>query len=363
MCFGFRAGFRGRMMAAPICGSKRAAVGLLFVLASLGIWLNGWNLRWWNHRATDAVVAELGRTKTLAEQILEMKPAQIQEKINVFKRECQKKYPVIEPPHLSPERDAVAQQIGDRFRSYQMSFADVVKEVAKQNFSIAERERLSFNHGMTTIYLAQEAAELRAEEVQAVLRAAPLPLDQLHHLNGVNVGAGGRSIPGTLPLDAHRAFQANWTLPQDQTNLQGTFLAWADELPFAPASLDLIVSLHNLEHMANPVHVVAHYLELLKPGGGVGVVIPNFHFAWDPRRDTSPWGHRWLTTPAGVCAMYEAFWKNAAFLEQLATINYSLSFDFVLRKHGRFVPFNDSGVPKAPAGSLLNKSGEILGFG
>ena len=35
-------------------------------------------------------------------------------------------------------------------------------------------------------------------------------------------------------------------------------------------------SFHNLEHLADPVAAVLHYLDILKPGGGLGVVVPNW---------------------------------------------------------------------------------------
>ena len=61
------------------------------------------------------------------------------------------------------------------------------------------------------------------------------------------------------------------SLRSSQDNVAGTILGWADNLPFADESLDFIVSLHNLEHLANPVNAINHYLDLIKPGGGIGI--------------------------------------------------------------------------------------------
>ena len=47
----------------------------------------------------------------------------------------------------------------------------------------------------------------------------------------------------------------------------------------------------------DPQGSVLHYLDLLKPGGGLGVVIPHWRYAWPAHTDNQPWGHRWNTCP------------------------------------------------------------------
>lgn len=42
---------------------------------------------------------------------------------------------------------------------------------------------------------------------------------------------------------------------------------------------------------------VLHYLDVLKPGGGLGVVIPHWQYAWRAHLDGNAWGHRWNTAP------------------------------------------------------------------
>ncbi len=49
-------------------------------------------------------------------------------------------------------------------------------------------------------------------------------------------------------------------LPAHQSTAGNTVLAWADQLPFKSNSIDYIISLHNLEHLWNPVAAVLHYL-------------------------------------------------------------------------------------------------------
>ena len=70
-----------------------------------------------------------------------------------------------------------------------------------------------------------------------------------------------------------------------------TFLAWAHDLPFKDSTLDFILSQHNLEHLEDPVQTVLSYLRMLKPGGGLGVVVPHWQYSWDTRRDGNAWGH------------------------------------------------------------------------
>jgi len=223
---------------------------------------------------------------------------------------------------------------------------------------IEVRERLAYDNGISAIYIHEEADSLKEDEEAAILKAAPIK--DLSKLNGLNLGAGGRHIRGTLPIDAHRS-SATFDLPKEQDNVHGTFLGWSDKLPFANNSVDFIVSTHNFEHLANPPKTMNHYLDLLKPGGGIGIVIPNIDYIWDARKDTNSWGHRWATRPETVCAMYEVFWKDRAELVQLGTLKNRVSFDFVLRKHGKYVPFESDSSPTYPTGKQLNESGNFWG--
>ncbi|GBF87991.1 hypothetical protein Rsub_00703 [Raphidocelis subcapitata] len=224
-----------------------------------------------------------------------------------------------------------------------------------------ERERVAYDAHSVVLYLGDEVGELQAAEEAAALAAAPLP--DLAALNGVNVGAGGRPVHETLVLvDAHRGLGAEaQTLPKVQTAPQSTLMAWAEQLPFAPASLDYIVSLHNLEHLGDPVAAVLHWLSLLKPGGGLGVVIPHWQYAWRAHKDNSSWGHRWNTAPEVVCELHARHWSGIADLEALNSYpQYRLSFELVLRKKGAFVPFGQT-APRARTGAQLHADGEFVG--
>jgi SAM-dependent methyltransferase len=226
------------------------------------------------------------------------------------------------------------------------------------DLTIEQADRLAYDTFSPPFYNQTSAVKLMQQEVEAVLRAAPLA--DLTKLNGVNIGAGGREIPGTLPLDAHRTIGSHLTLPNEQQNVPNTWLSWADNLPFKNESLDTIISLHNLEHIADPIATINHYLDLLKPGGGIGIVIPNYDYCWDHKRDTSVWGHRWSTRPARVCTMYHAFWQDRADLVDIVSFEGRLSFAFILRKKGTFVPFDTDGVPTFGTGADLIRDGKYI---
>jgi len=274
-------------------------------------------------------------------------------------KDCMK-YSVKPPPTIDYEGNLTMNNILQQLRKVGLRriIEDKQYMTILEKTTTLERERLSYDSDVPVIYLAHEVHQNLLAEEQAVINAAPL--QDLSQLNGLNVGAGGRHIPGTLPVDAHRSI-SGFNLPQNQQNVAGTFLGWADELPFAPNSLDFIVSLHNLEHLANPPETILHYLQILKPGGGIGIVIPNMDYAWHAHTQDEAWGHRWATRPELVCAMYQEFWKDKAELVQLATLERRLSFDFVLRKHGNFVPFNSSSPPKDDTGKKLYEKNNFWG--
>ncbi len=170
-------------------------------------------------------------------------------------------------------------------------------------------------------------------------------------------------------------------MPESQRTANNTLLAWADQLPFKSNSLDYIVSLHNLEHLQDPVQAVLHYLvsgcgvgeedsggldraafkdesrccgryaflgvpaqllcvswvhpparialpfasqDMLKPGGGLGVAVPNWRYTWDARTDATQWGHRWNSAPEVACRLHLKYWSHLADLEQLNTLKCEL---------------------------------------
>ena len=62
-----------------------------------------------------------------------------------------------------------------------------------------------------------------------------------------------------------------------------------DELPWSDGGFDAVVFNHSLEHVADPVATLARARELLRPGGLVGVSVPNFD-CWQRRAFGARWG-------------------------------------------------------------------------
>jgi SAM-dependent methyltransferase len=222
------------------------------------------------------------------------------------------------------------------------------------------REDLAFETHTVVNYFDEEVSDLRHAEEQAVLRAMPTGYD-LWELNGINVGCGDRCINDAIVgIDAH---SGEWNTSGEfgQKFQSGAKLrSWSHDLPFKSNTLDYIVALHILEHEANPIEVVKHWIDIVKSGGGVGIVVPDWRYTWDSRNDDHPWGHRWNPTPKLSRALFEEYWSELSILEHLDTYRWKMSFDMVLRKPGDFVSFDASDADRIPTGRQLHTSGKFL---
>jgi predicted SAM-dependent methyltransferase len=208
------------------------------------------------------------------------------------------------------------------------------------HLSRKEREEFALKTRSLVLYFGAEVAACQQAEEAAALAARPKGY-QLEDLNGLNVGCGDRSVsPYLSPIDIMRAPPRRTLGGEHHAFTSGALLALPDELPFRPGTIDYIVSLHLLEHVTDPVSVVLHWLNILKPGGGLGIVVPDWRYTWDARYDTAPYGHKWNPTPELLKRMYNRHWSSAGILEASETYDFKLSFDFILRKRGDFVPFS-----------------------
>ena len=68
--------------------------------------------------------------------------------------------------------------------------------------------------------------------------------------------------------------------------------------PFPLAGFDAITANHCLEHCDSPARFIRHAAILLKPGGWLGIVIPNIS-SWEARRARGQWYH--LDPPYHLC--------------------------------------------------------------
>lgn len=244
----------------------------------------------------------------------------------------------------------------DRFNVWSEPMQALLRQL-----TLPDREEVARLTGSMVQYYGDEVPLVQRAEEEAALRAAP-PGYSLERLNGVNVGCGNRAVhPALLNLDAHRGERtgSGAGAPRTSTSL-ANFCAWADDLPFRTGSVDFVVALHILEHVRDPARTVLHWLDLVKPGGGIGVVVPDWRYTGDARLSDAPRGHRWNPTPELVRELYETHWREVAALESFQTYPYRLSFDFVLRKHGTFEPFDPEAADRVPTGRQLHEAGEFL---
>lgn len=123
----------------------------------------------------------------------------------------------------------------------------------------------------------------------------------------------------------------------------------------------MIVSVHSLEHVHNPIEVVLHWLDVLKPGGGIGIILPDWRYNCDARNDAALWGHKWNSEPKIIHYFYENFWKYYATLEFLDTLEFKIGFNVILRKKGEFIPFDEADHLQNHHGKALHQAGLMAG--
>ncbi|NOW44555.1 putative SAM-dependent methyltransferase [Novosphingobium sp. SG751A] len=210
-----------------------------------------------------------------------------------------------------------------------------------RGLTLGERELLARQTGTRVVYLGEEVDKVRKAEEEAALRARPVGFEPAA-LNGINVGCGNRLItPHLTPVDIARdAVDGGHAMAS-----QNAWLASPDNLPFRAGTVDYIVALHVLEHIHDPVATIRYWLDLLRPGGGIGLVLPDWRYQWDARNDVSLYGHKWNSCPDVMLGAYHRHLAGICILEALATIPYKGSFDVVLRKPGHFQPFSLDHVP------------------
>ena len=227
-----------------------------------------------------------------------------------------------------------------------------------RTLSLQERESIARLTGTVTVYFDGEVVEVRKAEEDAALRAMPGG-HSIGMLNGLNIGCGDRPIdPSLIAIDITR--QSMLDAGGHGTASPSAMLALADDLPFANESIDFMVALHMLEHVEHPVQILDHWLDKLKPGGGIGLVLPDWRYTWDAGDDEAPYGHNWNAEPDLVTLLWERHLSRRCRLEALDTYPFKLSFDVVLRKDGMFKPFALPSGKRAESGASRRRRGAFL---
>lgn len=227
-------------------------------------------------------------------------------------------------------------------------------------FTAESREEFALKTKSMVLYFADEVRLIRLLEEQAALCAVPGGYTP-SVLNGINIGCGDRSINEYLtPVDLMRESQFGEASGEHHAFLPNALLANPEDLPFKSESLDYIVALHMLEHVANPMEILRYWGSLLKPGGGIGLVLPNFRYTWNAHGDSSKFGHKWNTSAEIFRALFDRHLQEHFFIERIDTLPYKISFDVVLRRHGEFVPFSISNATSQLSGAELAHLGTMV---
>jgi SAM-dependent methyltransferase len=225
-------------------------------------------------------------------------------------------------------------------------------------FTAKSREQFALKTRSLVLYTPDEAGLIKGLEEEAALQAIPHGY-QLKELNGINIGCGDRRISEYLtPIDIMR--EAQDVSGEHHAFLNDAILANPEDLPFKSQSLDYIVALHMLEHVSNPMDILLYWGTLLKPGGGIGLILPNYEYTWNAAGDTSKFGHKWNTNAVIFRKLFDRHLKNDFVLERIETISHKISFDVVLRKPGKFRPFTISNGTSGSSGAELAKTGRMV---
>ena len=115
---------------------------------------------------------------------------------------------------------------------------------------------------------------------------------------GVEVGAGGKPVPGLEP----RAIQVDCFKTFGADVCDADFYGHAGALPFHDHSLDYVIASHVLEHVANPVAALVEWYRVVRPGGIVYLIVPNRLATFDRGRALTPVEHMLTDFERGTTA-------------------------------------------------------------
>ena len=262
---------------------------------------------------------------------------------------------------LLPKRDITTEDEAYLLQTLDFRHMAAAKNVQiMSRFTIRSREEFARKTRSMVLYAPEEAKEVKRLEEEAALKAAPQGYD-IKTLNGLNIGCGNRRVSRhLLPVDIMRESKLGPTNGEHHAFLDDALLANPDDLPFKEESIDYIIALHMLEHVANPMEILRYWSTLLKPGGGIGLVLPNYEYTWSAHGDSSQFGHKWNTNAQIFEKLYQRDLKDWLSLERIDMLPYRISFDVILRKPGQFQPFQISGTTSVHSGAELFRLGLMV---
>lgn len=115
-------------------------------------------------------------------------------------------------------------------------------------------------------------------------------------------------------LQVCRAMLQHFNLPADVVQD-----ATGEKLPFPDASFDIVHSSNVLEHVADPERTLAEAIRVLRPGGLLHIVVPNYGSWWEGH-----YGILWLPNlPRWLAKLYvRLLGRDPAYVDTLNLINH-----------------------------------------
>lgn len=272
--------------------------------------------------------------------------------------DCYRRLKDLRERHI-PQREMTPEDEESLRKTLNFSFmADAENIRLMSRFTPESRETFALKTGSLVLYPPNEALIIKHQEEEAALRAAPSGYP-LKVLNGINIGCGDRRISEYLtPVDIMREDEGS--SGAHHAFLKDAILANPENLPFKAESLDYIVALHMLEHVSNPVEVLLYWETVLKPGGGIGLILPDYRYTWNAAGDQSQFGHKWNSSAEIFERLFREHLADCFELEAIDTLPHKISFDVVLRKQGKFEPFSISNATSMNSGAELAASGKMV---
>jgi len=170
--------------------------------------------------------------------------------------------------------------------------------------------------------------ECQTNEESILNDILPDECKDLNKLNILNIGAGGRKINDTLIcID----FQRDLKELSHNGHISNSLLSDMDDLIFKDNSVDGIIALHILEHSADPVKTLTEWLRVLKPGGKIGIINPDYKYNWSSSNDSYKYGHKWNSEINITLKLLKTHFDNIEIIK-FDTLKYKLSYNIVLQK-------------------------------
>jgi SAM-dependent methyltransferase len=149
--------------------------------------------------------------------------------------------------------------------------------------------------------------------------------------SGLDVGCGSnKTHPDAIGVDLTPTGKRGSSGCEQNRISKADVTASGDHLPmFADCSLDYIVQRHNLEHYQDPIKALQEWHRLLKPGGILGMVVPDDRHCDTIKLDPT---HKHVFTPLSLQRILSLM--GGFEIVHMAPLLYHWSFICVVRKSG-----------------------------